>query len=106
MRVGRVPVVCKLQHESHHNAVINYSVSSFGMFGKRSYLPDTGSRARNNKRIFGIEPTVEWDRPTTRRKIRRRERGIRRKEEAEKEKEEKEAWSKVTTFSLLFGSST
>jgi len=88
MRVGRVLVVCKLRRESHHNAVVNYSVSSFGMFGERSYLPDTGSRARNNKRILGIEPTAEWDRPTTRRKIRGRERNKKKRKGRERKRRE------------------
>lgn len=91
------------------NAVVNHLVSSFGMSGERSYLPDTGSRTRNNKRILGIEPAHGRAGPARRpRKGGYEEEGIRRKEEeARKEKEEeKEAWSKVTTFSVLFDSST
>lgn len=71
-RVGRVPVMCKrvaTPFGSHHNAVVNHPVSSFGMSGERSYLPDTGSRVRNNKRILGIEPAmVERDRRADREK--------------------------------------
>lgn len=53
--------MCKRGHDSprrgsHHNAVVKHPVSSFGMSGERSYLPDTGSPARNNKQILGIEP--------------------------------------------------
>lgn len=98
-----------LRRGSHHNAVVNHPVSSFGMSGERSYLPDTGSCARNNKRILGIEPARPsgTGAPTAKRRIQGR-RGIRRKEEeaGEEKEEEEEAWSKVTTFSVLFGSST
>lgn len=61
---------------SRHNAVVNHPMSSFGMSGERSYLPDTGSRARNNKRILGIEPARPsgTGAPTARRRIRGRER--------------------------------
>lgn len=38
------------------NAVVNHPASSFGLSGECSYLPDTGSHARNNKRILGIDP--------------------------------------------------
>lgn len=73
LRVSEESQLCasesRLPSESHHNAVVNHPVSSFGMSGERSYLPDTGSRARNNKRILGIEPaTVERDRRADREK--------------------------------------
>lgn len=61
---------------SRHNAAVNHPMSSFGMSGERSYLPDTGSRARNNKRILGIEPARPsgTGAPTARRRIRGGER--------------------------------
>lgn len=75
--------MCKRGHDSprrgsHHNAVVKHPVSSFGMSGERSYLPDTGSPARNNKRILGIEPArrgAAWcGAPTAKRRRRGRER--------------------------------
>lgn len=92
--------MCKRVHDSprrgsHHNTVVKHPVSSFGMSGKRSYLPDTGSRARNNKRILGIEPArpsgtgAAWrgaarrSAPTAKRRRRGRERNKKKRRRGE-----------------------
>lgn len=75
------------------NPVVNYLASSFSLSGECSYLPDTGSHARNNKRILSIDPTrrtksARWSRERgyeARRGMRSRRGRNEGKEENEKE---------------------
>lgn len=87
------------------NAVVNYLASSFSLSGECSYLPDTGSHARNNKRILGIDPTrraksARWSRERGY-KARRGIRSRRRRNEGKEEEKEKEEEGLVEGYDVL-----
>lgn len=81
-----------------NNAVVNHTASSFSLSGECSYLPDTGSHARNNKRILSIR-SVESVRRSREWGYKAR-RGIRSKSGG-KEKEEEEEEGLVEGYDVL-----